>query len=67
MFQKFNTFTKLKSCVIVGKQNYDMQERQIKNYPHLIIATPGRLVDLLNNNKNLTFDDLSILVLDEAD
>lgn len=35
--------------------------------PDLVIATPGRLIDLLTNSRNLDLDDLEMLIFDEAD
>ena len=35
--------------------------------PDIIITTPGRLLDLIYNNKNLSLEHVNILVLDEAD
>ena len=39
----------------------------IKNIPDIIIATPGRLIDMLYNYKNINLINVTILVLDEAD
>lgn len=35
--------------------------------PDVVIATPGRLIDLLTNSRNLDLDDLEVLIFDEAD
>jgi ATP-dependent RNA helicase DDX27 len=35
--------------------------------PDLIVATPGRLIDHLQNTKGFTLEDIDCLVLDEAD
>jgi ATP-dependent RNA helicase DDX27 len=35
--------------------------------PDLVISTPGRLIDLLTNSRNLDLDDLEMLIFDEAD
>lgn len=32
-----------------------------------MIATPGRIVDINKNSKNIDFDDIEFLVFDEAD
>lgn len=35
--------------------------------PHVVIATPGRLADHIENNSTFTLKNLKYLVLDEAD
>ncbi|AUM99353.1 ATP-dependent RNA helicase [Clostridium botulinum] len=49
-----------------GGKDIDSQIKKLKNNIHLVIATPGRLLDHLNRN-TLNFKDLKTLVLDEAD
>ncbi|NEZ74092.1 DEAD/DEAH box helicase [Clostridium botulinum] len=49
-----------------GGKDIGSQIKKLKNNIHLIIATPGRLLDHLNRN-TLNFKDLKTLVLDEAD
>ncbi|KGO12390.1 RNA helicase [Clostridium botulinum] len=49
-----------------GGKDIGSQIKKLKNNMHLVIATPGRLLDHLNRN-TLNFKDLKTLVLDEAD
>ncbi|AVP61970.1 ATP-dependent helicase [Clostridium botulinum] len=49
-----------------GGKDIGSQIKKLKNNIHLVIATPGRLLDHLNKN-TLNFKDLKTLVLDEAD
>lgn len=56
----------LRSMTIYGGQSYNIQRDQLRRKPHVLIATPGRLVDLLNQNL-LDLTQLKVLVLDEAD
>ncbi|BDB01851.1 DEAD/DEAH box helicase [Clostridium botulinum] len=49
-----------------GGKDIGSQIKKLKNNIHLVIATPGRLLDHLNRNI-LNFKDLKTLVLDEAD
>ena len=65
-FKKFAAGMKLYSAVCVGGVNIHGQIRQIKRNPHVIIGTPGRLQDLLNQGI-LRTTEIDTLVLDEAD
>lgn len=65
-FKKFSIGLKLYSAVLVGGVNINGQIRQLKRSPHIIIGTPGRLQDLLNQGI-LRTTNFSTLVLDEAD
>ena len=49
-----------------GGVGYAEQTTMLKNGIDIIIGTPGRLIDL-NRSHNLKFNDLSVLVIDEAD
>ncbi|EJP6471932.1 MULTISPECIES: DEAD/DEAH box helicase [unclassified Clostridium] len=49
-----------------GGKDIGSQIKKLKNNIHLVIATPGRLLDHINRN-TLNFKDLKTLVLDEAD
>lgn len=51
---------------IYGGQDITRQIRGLKNRPHVIIATPGRLIDHLNR-RTVRLQDVKIAVLDEAD
>ncbi len=55
-----------KHSLIFGGVNINGQIRNIKQGNDIIVATPGRLIDLINQ-KYLKFSQLEILVLDEAD
>ena len=57
----------LKSCVIVGGIDMMTQALQLAKKPHIIIATPGRLIDHLENTKGFHLKTLKYLVMDEAD
>ena len=51
---------------IYGGQDYTTQLRQLKRGPHVIVGTPGRVMDHMRKG-TLKLDALSNLVLDEAD
>jgi ATP-dependent RNA helicase DeaD len=51
---------------IYGGQSYDIQLRQLKRGVHVVVGTPGRVMDHINR-KTLNLDSLQAMVLDEAD
>ncbi len=51
---------------IYGGQAYDVQLRQLRRGVHVIVGTPGRVMDHLRRG-SLVLDNLQALVLDEAD
>ena len=56
--------------LIVGGMDFVMQSLEIKNYPHFIVATPGRLASLVetpDDDVKTAFSNVKYLVLDEAD
>lgn len=56
----------LKTAVIIGGAPQYSQKQALKRNPHIIIATPGRLVDLMNQGA-CKLDKITIITLDEAD
>jgi ATP-dependent RNA helicase RhlE len=56
----------LKTAILIGGESMGKQIKLLKARPHIIIATPGRLIDHMDNGR-LTLADTQILVLDEAD
>ncbi len=51
---------------IYGGQSYEVQLRQLRRGVHVVVGTPGRVMDHMRNGK-LKLDSLQALVLDEAD
>lgn len=62
----YSEFLHLNSTVIFGGVNQNPQVRALRNGVDVLIATPGRLLDLQNQGM-LHLDQVEILVLDEAD
>jgi len=56
----------LRTAVVIGGVSQHAQVQSIKRNPHIVIATPGRLDDLMKQ-KLYRLDRISIIVLDEAD
>ncbi len=57
---------KLTSAVVFGGVNINPQLRILRRGVDVLVATPGRLLDLFQQNA-VRFDDIELLVLDEAD
>ncbi|XP_058874793.1 probable ATP-dependent RNA helicase DDX47 [Acipenser ruthenus] len=55
------------TAVIVGGIDMMSQSLALAKKPHVIIATPGRLLDHLENTKGFTLRSLRFLIMDEAD
>lgn len=56
----------LKLTTIFGGVDHDKQRREIAQGPHLVVATPGRLLDFLRGNE-INLKNVVRIVLDEAD
>jgi len=66
MLQKIGRPLGLATAVLIGGENMGRQTMALRNKPNVIIATPGRLLDHLENG-SLRLDKVKIVVLDEAD
>lgn len=55
------------SLCIVGGVPVTQQSIALGRNPHILVATPGRLIDHLTNTKGFNLSNLQYLVLDEAD
>ncbi|MEE9351001.1 MAG: DEAD/DEAH box helicase [Thiotrichaceae bacterium] len=56
----------LKSTVVFGGVKINPQMMRLRKGVDILVATPGRLIDLYNKNA-VRFDQLEVLILDEAD
>lgn len=65
-FKEFAAFTNLDMVVLFGGVGYGSQREALQRGVDIIIATPGRLLDFLQQGE-VSFADISILVLDEVD
>ena len=63
----FSTGFNLRMCSIIGGEDYTTQLKELDKIPHIIIATPGRLVTFLENNYIKLVQNLKYFVLDEFD
>merc|ERR1711953_1201079 len=66
-FEALGESVGVKCAVLVGGMDMVSQAVMLGKNPHIIIATPGRLVDHLENTKGFNLKQLKYLVMDEAD
>ena len=65
-FKAYGRHTDLKSAVIFGGVNQNKQTSSLQGGVDIVVATPGRLLDLMNQGF-ISLHDVEIFVLDEAD
>ncbi|MBI4276605.1 DEAD/DEAH box helicase [Candidatus Uhrbacteria bacterium] len=66
VFRKIGTGVNLRTAVLIGGASMQAQVQALGRKPHIIVATPGRLIDHLNQ-RTLRLNGVGIVVLDEAD
>uniref|UniRef100_A0A8C5DWY4 RNA helicase n=1 Tax=Gouania willdenowi TaxID=441366 RepID=A0A8C5DWY4_GOUWI len=64
--RKFSYRSRVRPCVVYGGADIGQQIRELERGCHLLVATPGRLVDMMERGK-IGLDYCKYLVLDEAD
>jgi ATP-dependent RNA helicase RhlE len=65
-FRAYGRHLPMRTACVVGGVSMEGQIRALKGKPAIVIATPGRLLDLLNQ-RELKLNQVEYLVLDEAD
>lgn len=65
-FRKYGRHTELRVVPVFGGVGLEPQAKALRQGVDVVVATPGRLLDHMER-KNVSFDDLEVLVLDEAD
>jgi ATP-dependent RNA helicase RhlE len=63
---KYARHSQLSVASVYGGVPLEPQQRKLRAGVDIVVATPGRLIDHLER-QNVVFDDLEVLVLDEAD
>lgn len=66
VFQEIAQFTNIKTMALIGGVDQEPQIKQLNKGVDIVIATPGRMFDLISQGHLLTHR-IEILVLDEAD
>ncbi len=57
----------VKSALITGGGDVTLQSCNLKELPHFVVATPGRLSSMIKNNQTPRLSNVRFVVLDEAD
>ena len=65
-FRDFARFTDLRTVAIFGGVGYGQQRNELRRGVDIVVATPGRLLDYLQDG-SISLRDISILILDEVD
>lgn len=65
-FSRYGRFTELRTTVIYGGVSQNPQVRALKKGVDILVATPGRLLDLMNQ-RYVDLTKIEILIVDEAD
>ena len=64
--ETYGKYVSIRTAVVFGGVNINPQKNKLKNGVDILVATPGRLLDLYRQ-KAIKFNDLDTFVLDEAD
>jgi ATP-dependent RNA helicase DDX27 len=67
MIENYTKYTDLVCRVVIGGANSLKEQKQLQDSPEILIGTPGRVLDHIKNTKDISFDFVEFLVLDEAD
>jgi ATP-dependent RNA helicase RhlE len=65
-FRNYGRHMNLRTTVVFGGVNQKRQVRELERGVDILVATPGRLLDLMNQG-HISLSDIEIFVLDEAD
>ena len=65
-FDLYGRYSNLSQALLIGGESFIDQERKLNRGVDVLIATPGRLLDLFERGKIL-LSDVKLLVIDEAD
>ncbi|MDI1493064.1 MAG: ribosomal RNA processing protein [Ramalina farinacea] len=66
-FEALGSLINVRCAVLVGGMEMVPQSIALGKKPHIIVATPGRLLDHLENTKGFSLRSLKYLIMDEAD
>ncbi|CAF0862710.1 unnamed protein product [Rotaria sordida] len=68
VFQKLLTsFVRIVCSPLVGGSNRNHEKKRLRRGLNILISTPGRLCDHIDNTQSLSFKNIQFLIFDEAD
>ncbi len=65
-FERYGKYHRLTMALLIGGERFGNQERKLDRGVDVLVATPGRMLDLYGRGK-IILSDVRILVIDEAD
>jgi superfamily II DNA/RNA helicase len=65
-FETYGTKNTLRQALLIGGEGFSLQEAALNKDPDILIATPGRLMDMFERGR-IMMSNVKILVIDEAD
>mgnify|MGYP003685582887 FL=1 len=66
VINEISSYMKIKSAKAVGGTSVHQCAEVLRREPHVVIGTPGRIIDMISK-RNLITSDITCLVIDEAD
>ena len=63
---ELSSYSKIKTLKVIGKTSINSCIQELEKNPHVIVGTPGRILDMINR-RSLYTDKINMLVFDEAD
>ncbi|HYE51188.1 MAG TPA: DEAD/DEAH box helicase [Azospirillaceae bacterium] len=65
-FETYGKYNKLNMALLIGGESFGDQIKKLERGVDVLIATPGRMMDLFDRG-NILLSDIKVLVIDEAD
>jgi superfamily II DNA/RNA helicase len=66
VMESISTYMKVSVCTVIGGTNVGECKCELQKNPHIVVGTPGRILDMINK-KYLDTSRLKIMIFDEAD
>jgi len=63
---ELSKYSKIRTLILIGGTNVRKNISDLQNDPHIIVGTPGRIIDMIEK-RHLITEEVKTLVLDEAD